>query len=86
VRCCSNECNACLFFHKLNILTLLIYLYIGIIFNLKLQINAWSLLKIEQENNIDHNIENENELADWFIENKIIEYLFGPNLHVEVIF
>jgi ubiquitin carboxyl-terminal hydrolase 34 len=25
------------------------------------------------------------ELADWFVENKIIEHLFGPNLHVEVI-
>jgi hypothetical protein len=26
-----------------------------------------------------------NDLADWLIENKIVEYLFGPNLHVEVI-
>lgn len=25
-----------------------------------------------------------NELADWFVKNKIIEHLFGPNLHVEV--
>ena len=28
---------------------------------------------------------NKIELADWFVENKIIEHLFGPNLHVEVI-
>ena len=27
-----------------------------------------------------------NELADWFVRNKIIEHLFGPNLHVEVDF
>lgn len=26
-----------------------------------------------------------NELAEWFIENKIIEHLYGPNLHVEVV-
>jgi hypothetical protein len=25
-----------------------------------------------------------NELADWFVKNKIVEHLFGPNLHVEV--
>jgi ubiquitin carboxyl-terminal hydrolase 34 len=25
-----------------------------------------------------------NELANWFIDNRIIEHLFGPNLHVEV--
>ena len=25
-----------------------------------------------------------NELADWFVKNKIVENLFGPNLHVEV--
>uniref|UniRef100_T1K3V7 USP domain-containing protein n=1 Tax=Tetranychus urticae TaxID=32264 RepID=T1K3V7_TETUR len=25
------------------------------------------------------------ELADWILENKIIEHIFGPNLHVEVI-
>jgi ubiquitin carboxyl-terminal hydrolase 34 len=29
--------------------------------------------------------ENKNELADWFVQNKIIEHLYGPNLHVEVI-
>ena len=23
-------------------------------------------------------------LADWLIENKIIEHIFGPNLHIEV--
>jgi hypothetical protein len=27
----------------------------------------------------------ENELADWFVSHHIIEQLFGPNLHVEVI-
>ncbi len=25
-----------------------------------------------------------NELADWFVRNRVVEYLFGPNLHVEV--
>jgi ubiquitin carboxyl-terminal hydrolase 34 len=25
-----------------------------------------------------------NELADWFVRNRIVEHLFGPNLHVEV--
>ena len=25
-----------------------------------------------------------NQLANWLIENKIIEHIFGPNLHVEV--
>lgn len=24
------------------------------------------------------------QLADWLIENKIVEQIFGPNLHVEV--
>jgi hypothetical protein len=26
-----------------------------------------------------------NELADWFVDHKVLEYLFGPNLHVEVV-
>ena len=30
-------------------------------------------------------INNKNELADWFVTNKIVEHLYGPNLHVEVI-
>lgn len=25
------------------------------------------------------------QLSDWLIDNKIIEQIFGPNLHVEVI-
>ena len=25
------------------------------------------------------------ELSQWLIENKLVEHLFGPNLHVEVI-
>ena len=26
------------------------------------------------------------QLGNWLIENKIIEHIFGPNLHVEVFF
>ena len=26
------------------------------------------------------------QLGNWLIENKIIEHIFGPNLHVEVLF
>ena len=29
-------------------------------------------------------LQKNNELADWFVKNKIVEHLFGPNLHVEV--
>jgi ubiquitin carboxyl-terminal hydrolase 34 len=47
------------------------------------QINTWSEFNSSQ-NSIDSN-KSENELADWFCENKIIEHLYGPNLHVEVI-
>jgi hypothetical protein len=31
------------------------------------------------------NAATKNELADWLVANKIIEHLYGPNLHVEVV-
>jgi hypothetical protein len=47
----------------------------------KLQINAWSEYNSIHKNNKN---KNDNELSEWFIKNKIVEHLFGPNLHVEV--
>lgn len=49
------------------------------------QINTWSEFNSSSQNSIDDSNKSENELADWFCEYKIIEHLYGPNLHVEVI-
>jgi hypothetical protein len=55
-----------------------------------MQINAWSefstMNNTNHEPQPDENSCQHDELADWFIDNKIVEYLFGPNLHVEVSF
>lgn len=50
------------------------------------QISAWSEFYSLQLNATNDQTDqlNKNDLADWFVKNKIIEQLFGPNLHVEV--
>ncbi|CAF0722648.1 unnamed protein product [Brachionus calyciflorus] len=53
---------------------------------MNLQINAWSEFNSLNASTLrSFNKLDTNELADWFIENNIVEYLYGPNLHVEVI-
>lgn len=67
---------------------------------INLQINAWSefnaLLNASVSNNSSSKIDQfclislansatKNELADWLVANKIVEHLYGPNLHVEVV-
>lgn len=52
---------------------------------MSLQINAWSEFNSLNTINLRNKTEN-NELADWFVQNNIIEYLYGPNLHHEVYF
>ena len=62
------------------------------IFHLQRQINSWSEFNsstvrkamVSSFGNSGSNGQQDNELADWFVRNKIIEHLFGPNLHVEV--
>lgn len=50
---------------------------------MSLQINAWSEFNSLNAANLRSNTA-KNELADWFVQNNIIEYLYGPNLHHEV--
>lgn len=53
---------------------------------MNLQISSWSeynSFNLTTRSN-DNTFDKGNELADWFVANKIIEHLFGPNLHVEV--
>jgi hypothetical protein len=67
---------------------------------INLQINAWSefnsLLNASLSNNSSSKVDQfclislanaatKNELADWLVANKIVEHLYGPNLHVEVV-
>jgi len=57
------------------------------IVQMNLQINAWSeysSLGLAKAGSRRLGGGKGNELADWFVKNKIVEYLFGPNLHVEV--
>jgi hypothetical protein len=51
-----------------------------------MQISAWSEFNnlVNSNDNTQSNKNDKNELAEWFVENKIIEHLYGPNLHVEV--
>ncbi len=52
-----------------------------------MQISAWSEFNNLVHSNDMHtqlNKNDRNELAEWFVDNKIIEHLYGPNLHVEV--
>ena len=44
------------------------------------EINIWTV-----NNNIYYFFSLCTELSQWLIENKLVEHLFGPNLHVEVI-
>lgn len=71
----SNEC-------KFNHLIQKLLFYSTI--NFKSQITAWSEYSTMNNSNNLNGDQVSNDLADWFVENKIIEYLFGPNLHVEV--
>lgn len=53
---------------------------------MNLQLNAWSEFNSLNASNLrSFNKLDKNDLAEWFIENNIVEYLYGPNLHVEVV-
>lgn len=57
------------------------------IVQMNLQINAWNEYNslTSRDYKTDSVSSEDNELADWFVKNKIIETLYGPNLHVEVV-
>ena len=53
---------------------------------MNLQINAWSEFNALNASSLrNFNKLGKNEMAEWFIENNIVEYLYGQNLHVEVV-